>query len=67
LSADKQKYDDLRGDGRIVLFLREGRVPKYSVRLKVPGSSKYKVLSTKTADRNEAVRRAMDLYDELYH
>ena len=67
LSADKQKYDDLRGDGRIVLFLRQGRVPKYSVRLKVPGSTKYKVLSTKTVDRNEAVRRAMDLYDELYH
>ena len=67
MSADKQKYDDLRGDGRIVLFLREGRVPKYSVRLKVPGSNRYKVLSTKSADRNEAVRRAMDLYDELYH
>ena len=67
MNAHKQKYDDLRGDGRIVLFLREGNVPKYSVRLKVPGTSNYKVLSTKTADRNEAVRRAMDLYDELYH
>ena len=66
MSVDKQNYDDLRGDGRIVLFLREGRVPKYSVRLKVPGSNKYKVLATKTADRKEAVRRAMDLYDELY-
>lgn len=66
-TAEKPKYEDLRGDGRIVLFLREGLVPKYSVRLKVPGSNKYKVLSTKTSDRNEAVRTAMNLYDDLYH
>ena len=27
-------YEDLRHGGRIVLFLREGKNPKYSVRLK---------------------------------
>ena len=30
----ERDYEDLRGDGRIVLFLREGKNPKYSVRLK---------------------------------
>jgi integrase len=60
-------YEDLRGDGRIVLFLREGRKPKYHVRLKVPNASGYKFVSTKTSDRNEAVRLAMNFYDELYH
>ena len=60
-------YEDLRGDGRIVLFLREGKKPKYHVRLKVPNASGYKFVSTKTSDRNEAVRLAMNFYDELYH
>ena len=60
-------YEDLRGDGRIVLFLREGKNPKYNVRLKVPNAAGYKFASTKTPDRNEAVRIAMNLYDELYH
>ena len=34
--AIDRDYEDLRGDGRIVLFLREGKKPKYHVRLKVP-------------------------------
>ena len=60
-------YEDLRGDGRIVLFLREGKKPRYHVRLKVPNTAGYKFASTKTPDRNEAVRIAINLYDELYH
>ena len=60
-------YEDLRGDGPIVLFLREGKNPTYNVRLKVPDAAGYKFASTKTPDRNEAVRIAMNLYDELYH
>ena len=62
-----REYEDLRGDGRIVLFLREGKNPKYYVRLKIPDSDKYKTISTKTSDRNEGVRISMDLYDEYYH
>lgn len=62
-----REYEDLRGDGRIVLFLREGKKPKYYVRLKIPNSDKYKTISTKTSDRNESVRISMDLYDEYYH
>jgi len=62
-----REYEDLRGDGRIVLFLREGKKPKYYVRLKIPNSDKYKTISTKTSDRNEGVRISMDLYDEYYH
>ena len=65
--AIDRDYEDLRGDGRIVLFLREGKKPKYHVRLKVPNAGGYKFVSTKTSDRNEAVRMAMNFYDELYH
>jgi len=65
--AIDRDYEDLRGDGRIVLFLREGKKPRYHVRLKVPNTSGYKFASTKTPDRNEAVRIAINLYDELYH
>ena len=65
--AIDRDYEDLRGDGRIVLFLREGKKPKYHVRLKVPDAAGYKFVSTKTSDRNEAVRLAMNFYDELYH
>jgi integrase len=65
--SDVRQYEDLRGDGRIVLFLREGKKPKYYVRLKLPNSNGYKTISTKTSDRNEGVRVSMDLYDEYYH
>jgi integrase len=59
--SDVRQYEDLRGDGRIVLFLREGKKPKYYVRLKLPNSNGYKTISTKTSDRNEGVRVSMDL------
>ena len=54
--SEVRQYEDLRGDGRIVLFLREGKNPKYYVRLKLPQSKGYKTISTKTSDRNEGVR-----------
>ena len=50
--SDVRQYEDLRGDGRIVLFLREGKKPKYYVRLKLPNSNGCKTISTKTSDRN---------------
>lgn len=62
-----REYEDLRGDGRIVIFLREGKKPNYYVRLKIPNTSKYKTISTKTNNRNECIRISMDLYDEYYH
>jgi integrase len=46
-------YEDLRGDGPIVLFLREGKNPTYNVRLKVPDAAGYKFASTKTPDPKE--------------
>ena len=46
-------YEDLRGDGPIVLFLREGKKPTYNVRLKVPDAAGYKFASTKTPDPKE--------------
>ena len=33
----------------------------------MPNAKGYKFVSTKTSDRNEAVRLAMNFYDELYH
>lgn len=62
-----RNYEDLRGDGRIVIFQREGKNPKWYVRLKIPNSKQYKTLSTKTTDRNQCVRISMELYDEYYH
>lgn len=59
------EYEDLRGDGRIVMYLRPAKVPKYYVRLKVPGATGYKTISTKTSDRSEAVQLARDFYDDL--
>lgn len=62
----EREYEDLRGDGKIVLFLREGKKPRYYVRLKhykVPG---YLVRTTGTNVRNDAVRIALDMYDEFF-
>lgn len=59
---------DLRGDGRIILFLRsEAKNPKYYVRLKIPNSKGYKTVSTKTNNLIDSQRISLDLYDELYH
>jgi len=58
---------DLKGDGRVLLYLRtDGRSPLYQAKIKVPGSKGYKRISTKTANQKEAERFALDLYEELY-
>lgn len=67
MTVEKTEYEDIRGDGRIVLFRRDGKAPKYYVRLKVQGASGYKILTTKTGDRSKAILVAMELYDDLYH
>ena len=64
---EKQKYEDIRGDGRLMLWQRGGADQNYSVRITVPGSKSYKRLSTKTSDRKEAIKVALTLYDDLYH
>jgi integrase len=58
---------DVRGDGRVILYKRPGlKAPKWQVRIRVPKSTGYRIVSTKTADRREAERFALDLYEELY-
>ena len=64
---EKQKYEDIRGDGRLMLWQRGGENQNYSVRITVPGTKSYKRLSTKTSDRKEAIKVALALYDDLYH
>jgi integrase len=58
---------DLRGDGRVVLYKREGlKNPKWQARISVPNSTGYKIVSTKTANLMEAQVFATNLYEELY-
>ena len=63
----KTEFIDVRGDGRIVLSLRAGmKNPKYQARIRVPGATGYRRVSTKCSDLREAERFALDLYEELY-
>ena len=63
----KKRYEDIRGDGRLMLWQRGGPDQNFSVRITVPGSKSYRRLSTRTSVRNEAIKVALALYDELYH
>ena len=58
---------DLRGDGRVILYRREGlKRPVWQTRIRVPNATGYKVVTTKTEDEFEARRFALNLYEELY-
>lgn len=58
---------DVRGDGRVLLYKREGlKNPVYQARLRVPNAAGYKIVSTKTADLRAAERFALNLYEDLY-
>ena len=58
---------DVKNDNRIVLYKRDDvKNPKWQARLKVPGSTGYKIISTKSSDLREAERFALDLYEQLY-
>lgn len=58
---------DVRGDGRVLLYKREGlKDPKWQVRIRVPNAKGYKIVTTKTANLREAERFALDLYEDLY-
>ena len=62
-----QEQIDLRGDGRILLYKREGlKNPKWQVRIRVPNATGYKIISTKTDNRRDAERFAENLYEDLY-
>lgn len=59
-------YEDLRGDGRIVIYKRaDHKRPRYTARLKIPNNKGFVVRSTRTLDYHEARRFAEDLYYEL--
>ena len=58
---------DLRGDGRVILYKRDNlKDPVWQVRVRVPNSTGYKRISTKTSDQREAERFALNYYEELY-
>jgi integrase len=66
LSRIEEKID-VKGDGRVILYKRHGlKDPKWQARIRVPNSTGYKVVSTKTADQREAERFALGLYEDLY-
>lgn len=61
---------DLRGDGRIIIYKRAPKSgstsSKYQMRISIPLSTGYHRSSTKTNDLNEAKRIALNKYDALY-
>ena len=58
---------DVRGDGRIILYKREGlKNPKWQARVRVPNATGYKIVTTKTANLLEAQVFATNLYEKLY-
>lgn len=59
---------DVRDDGRIILYKREGlKNPKWQARISIPNASGYKIISTKTTRQSEAERIAVELYHDLTH
>ena len=62
-----EERHDVRGDGRIILYKREGlKNPKWQARIRVPNATGYKIVTTKTDDLREAQRFAENLYEDLY-
>lgn len=67
MADGKENRIDLRGDGRIILYKRAGlKDPVWQVRVRVPNSTGYKRVTTKTADQREAERFALNYYEDLY-
>ncbi|MEP2987566.1 MAG: hypothetical protein ABJN65_09750 [Parasphingorhabdus sp.] len=67
-NGDTEDRIDLHDDGRIILYKREGlKNPKWQARIRVPGASGYKIVSTKMVKLRDAERFAENLYEELYH
>ena len=67
MATEQAERVDLRGDGRIILYKREGlKRPKWQVRIRVPNSTGYKIVTTGTDVLRDAERFAENLYEELY-
>ena len=55
MAVDTEDRIDLRGDGRVILYKRAGlKDPVWQARIRVPNSTGYKRITTKTADQREA-------------
>ena len=67
MASDGDIRIDLRGDGRVILYKRDNlKDPVWQARVRVPNSTGYKRISTKTSDQREAERFALNYYEELY-
>ena len=67
MAVDTEDRIDLRGDGRVILYKRAGlKDPVWQARIRVPNSTGYKRITTKTADQREAERFAINCYEDLY-
>lgn len=65
--SENDSYEDLRGDGQIVIYKRDDS-SNYYVRLKVfdqNGDYKFRVRSLKTKDRNQALTAAFKIHEEI--
>jgi len=65
--TENDSYEDLRGDGLIVIYRRDEN-SNYYVRLKVTddlGHFKFKVRSLKTMDRKEAIKAAYQVHEDI--
>ena len=65
--SENDSYEDLRGDGQIVIYKRDDS-SNYYVRLKVfdqNGDYKFRVRSLKTKDRNQALTAAFKTHEEI--
>ena len=66
-NSDNNSYEDLRGDGQVVIYRRDNSSNFY-VRLKIfneDGGYKFRVRSLKTKDRNQAVSTAFKTHEEI--
>lgn len=67
MASDGDIRIDLRGDGRVILYKRDNlKDPVWQARVRVPNSTGYKRITTKTSDQREAERFALNYYEELY-
>jgi ribosomal protein S28E/S33 len=61
MADDSEDRIDLRGDGRVILYKRSGlKDPVWQVRIRVPNSTGYKRITTRTSDQREAERFALN-------
>lgn len=66
-TREAEERIDVKGDGRVILYKREGlKNPKWQARIRVPNATGYKIVTTKTANVNEARVFASNLYEKLY-